>query len=46
MDTKLAPIFVLAAMLGLAACNTTQGIGEDLQAAGEGIDEAAEDAQY
>ncbi|MCB9844633.1 MAG: entericidin A/B family lipoprotein [Phycisphaeraceae bacterium] len=32
------------ATFGLASCNTTQGVGEDLQAAGEAIDEAAEDA--
>jgi len=27
-----------------AACNTTEGIGEDIESAGEAIDDAAEDA--
>ena len=46
MTSKFAPIFALIAALGLAACNTVQGVGEDVQEAGEGIDEAAEDVQY
>lgn len=28
----------------LAGCNTTEGAGEDIEAAGEAIDDAAEDA--
>lgn len=36
-------IFVLS--LGLAACNTTQGVGEDIEAAGEAIEGAARDAK-
>lgn len=27
----------IAVLLGLAACNTAEGIGEDVEAAGEGI---------
>ena len=46
MTTKLAPIFALIAMLGVTACNAVQGVGEDLEAAGDGIDDAAEEAQY
>lgn len=34
-----------AAMLALAACNTIEGIGEDLQAAGRAIDKEAEEHQ-
>jgi predicted small secreted protein len=28
----------------LTACNTTEGVGEDVEAAGDAIDDAAEDA--
>jgi predicted small secreted protein len=28
----------------LSACNTTEGVGEDIEAAGDSIDDAAEDA--
>lgn len=35
--------FLLAA--AAAACNTVEGAGEDVRAAGEAIDNAAEDAQ-
>jgi predicted small secreted protein len=40
-----APLIALAAMIGavsLSACNTVEGVGEDVQAAGETIDETAE----
>lgn len=43
MKTALAAIvFMLAA--SAAACNTVEGVGEDMQAAGQAVDEAAEDA--
>jgi predicted small secreted protein len=32
-------------MLGLAACNTTRGVGEDVEATGEGIQNTAEDVE-
>jgi predicted small secreted protein len=35
--------FLLAAVA--AACNTVEGVGEDVRAAGEAVDNAAEDAQ-
>ena len=35
--------FLLAA--AAAACNTVQGVGEDVSAAGHAIDDAAEDAR-
>ncbi len=34
---------MLAALLGLAACNTTAGFGEDLQQTGETVEETAEE---
>lgn len=49
METRLLRSLLLAAALGtaavaLAACNTVEGAGEDIQAGGRAIDEAAEDA--
>ena len=35
--------FLLAA--AAAACNTVEGVGEDVRAAGTAVDNAAEDAQ-
>jgi predicted small secreted protein len=35
--------FLLAA--AAAACNTVEGVGEDVTAAGQAVDNAAEDAQ-
>jgi predicted small secreted protein len=34
----------LATTLSLAACNTTEGAGEDIESAGEAIQEEADDA--
>ncbi len=36
---------VLAAGLGLAGCNTVEGAGEDIEDAGDAIDDAANDAR-
>ncbi|MBK1733582.1 entericidin A/B family lipoprotein [Thiococcus pfennigii] len=38
-------LFLLSMTLvaGLAACNTISGVGKDLEAAGSGIEEAAEE---
>lgn len=33
-----------AASASLMACNTTEGVGEDIGAAGDAIDDAAEDS--
>jgi predicted small secreted protein len=42
MKVKFAvPAMALAAML-LAACNTIDGVGKDVEAAGEGIQEGSE----
>jgi len=32
------------ALMVLGGCNTTEGVGEDIEAAGDAIDDAAEDA--
>ncbi len=45
MDTQLKFVFVLLALFGLAACNTTKGFGQDVEAAGDKIEETATDAQ-
>ncbi len=37
------PVLAVAALLALTACNTAEGIGEDLESAGEAIDEEAEE---
>lgn len=37
--------FAFALAAAAAACNTVQGVGEDAQAAGRAVEEAAEDAQ-
>lgn len=47
MSRKFASSLVALAALGslsLAACNTVEGAGEDLQSAGEAIEETAEEA--
>ncbi len=41
----LTAFLAIGAMSLLAACNTTRGVGEDVEAAGEGIQEVAEDAE-
>ena len=41
--TRIA--ILLTALLGLAACETIQGAGRDIQTAGEAIEETAEDVQ-
>lgn len=41
---KVFVILTAAAALTVAACNTIAGIGRDTQAAGEAVEETAEDA--
>jgi predicted small secreted protein len=43
MKTAIAAIAFLFAA-SAAACNTVEGVGEDVTAAGQAIDDAAEDA--
>jgi predicted small secreted protein len=50
VTNKFAPMLVALLVLAgggiaLSACNTTEGFGEDLESAGEAINEEAEDAQ-
>jgi len=43
MLRKLAALAVIAGMaMGLAACNTVEGAGKDVKAAGQGIEKAAD----
>lgn len=43
---KLTAFVLLILMtLGLAACNTVEGIGEDMGAAGDAIDRQAEESK-
>ncbi len=45
MKTAFAALaFLLAA--SAAACNTVEGVGEDVSAAGNAVDKAAEDAAH
>ena len=37
--------FVVAGLMGLAACNTVKGAGEDVSAAGEAMSDTAQDAE-
>jgi len=39
-------ILILLALAGLAGCETMQGLGRDVEAGGEAIQETAVDAQY
>ena len=41
----LVPAVLLAAGLGLAACNTMEGVGEDVQSGGRAIEKTAEDVK-
>jgi predicted small secreted protein len=43
--TRPLPLLSLLALLGVAACETVEGAGRDLEAAGEVITEEAQDAQ-
>jgi Predicted small secreted protein len=44
--TLLAAVTLSAvAFVTLAACNTTQGVGEDIEALGDGISDTARDAK-
>lgn len=43
MHALLAAMFV-GAIIGLTGCNTTEGVGRDIEAAGDAIGDAADDA--
>ncbi len=40
----LAGVVMAGAAMLVAGCNTTEGVGEDIEAVGESIDDTAEDA--
>jgi predicted small secreted protein len=42
MKRTLATLVIAASLLTLAACNTTKGVGTDIEKAGEGLKESAE----
>ncbi len=42
---NLTLFWVLLAGFSLSACNTTRGLGEDVEATGEGIQHVAEEAE-
>lgn len=42
---KVFLMVVVAASMAVAACNTMQGAGEDVQAAGKAVSETASDAK-
>lgn len=39
-------VVALTALMGLAACQTVEGAGRDLQSAGEAVTDTAQEAQY
>ncbi len=43
--TTLFAILATVFSLSLAACNTVEGVGEDVRSAGDAIDDASEDAR-
>lgn len=45
MSKMLALLTVLLAGIGLSACNTVEGAGQDIQRGGEAIEEGANDAR-
>ncbi|KAA5606294.1 entericidin A/B family lipoprotein [Roseospira marina] len=40
---KLLTLFSMLGVLAVAACNTAEGVGEDMQDAGEAIEDEAND---
>ena len=45
MNALLKVTCILLALLGAAACNTTKGFGQDVEAAGDKIEDTAQKAQ-
>jgi hypothetical protein len=42
MKRTLTTLVIAASLLALAACNTTKGVGTDIEKAGEGLKNSAE----
>ncbi len=45
MKNLIYTLFLLLAGASLAACNTTRGLGEDVEAAGEEVQDIAENTE-
>ncbi len=45
LDRYLTPIALLLVTIAMLGCNTTEGAGKDIEAAGDGIKDAARDAK-
>lgn len=45
MLRKIAAMLAAIMVLGLAACNTVKGVGQDIEKAGEGVQNAADRAR-
>jgi len=45
MKKIVAALFVAALVPTLAACNTVKGVGKDVQAGGEAVEEVAKDVE-
>jgi predicted small secreted protein len=43
---KIIIMVALAASLGVSACNTMKGAGEDVSSAGKAVSETAQDAKH
>jgi predicted small secreted protein len=41
--TFFVSLFALAVPVSLVSCNTVEGVGEDVEAAGDAVDDAASD---
>lgn len=44
LDRYLIPAALFTITLALLACNTTEGVGKDIEATGDAIEDAAQDA--
>jgi predicted small secreted protein len=44
MSRKLLALAAMIGVVSLGACNTVEGVGEDVRTAGDAVDNAAEDA--
>lgn len=45
MTRNLLALWLICASLALAGCNTTAGVGRDIEATGDFIEDSAEDAK-
>lgn len=45
LERYLFPAAMLVITLALFACNTTEGVGKDIEAAGDAIEDTARDAK-